>query len=210
MRRKLFLVTAFAAVALTAGAGIVFAAGAVSLYDRGGPSVKAVGGGTGSGCGTAFETREDPFFPGDITATGGDFDALTPASSVTGLKRCGGAAIATFSSETVADIVVPEGGPGTQDVDNDDIAIVVRATCLHPLGGNPNPCHAGDLVYGAPGAEDDPVLFDLAPDIYEVHSMQWAFSNLKPGTWRIDVLAGGVSAAPNVHLEWRTLFFETL
>jgi hypothetical protein len=213
MRRKLFLATALVAVAATAGAGIVFAAGAAwPGGGRGGPSVKAVGGGSGSGCGTAFETREDPFLP-DSFSEAPTPDDLTPASSVSMLKKCAGGAVATFSSETVAEQPEPPSlpaGPGTQDVDNDDIQVMVRATCTHHIVNMPSSCHVGQTVWAAPGGFGDPVYFDLAPDIYETQSMQWAFSHLAAGGWRFDVLPVTNADDPNSALEFRTLFVETL
>ena len=213
MRRKLFFATAFIAVATIAGAGIVFAAGAASWPTRGGAGGASVqsGGGSGSGCGTAWQTIDFPdavFFP-DTVPQDFDFDELTPASSVTFVKTCQGGAVATFSSETAAEQPAPPSPPGAQDIDNSDIAVVVRATCLQPFPGA-GPCQTGDVVYGSPGGEDDPVFFDLAPDIHEAHSMQWALSSLKPGTWRVEVIPGTLDAEPNSWLEFRTLFVETL
>jgi hypothetical protein len=211
MKRKLFLATALIAVAATAGAGIVFAAGAAwPGGGRGGATAKAVGGGTGSGCGTAFETREDPFYADSFAETPGGPDDLTPASSVSMLKRCAGGAIATFSSETAAEQIIIESQPGTQDIDNNDIQVMVRATCTHHFANNPHSCTVGQTVWAAPGGFGGPVYFDLAPDIYEVHSMQWAFTHLAQGGWRFDVLPVTEADDPNSWLEFRTLLVETL
>jgi hypothetical protein len=210
MKRKLFLATAFAAVAATAGAGIVFAAGAADWpSSRGGATAKAIGGGTGSGCGRIWETREDPFPPNFI----GDPEVnQTPASSVTFVKKCNGSTMVTFSSETAAPQIIIESQPGTQDVDNDDIAIYVRATCVAGLPHVPGHCTTGEVQYALPGGggPGDVTFFDLAPDIHEVHSMQWAFGNLGAGHWRIDVVPVGLVDDPNSWLEFRTLFVESL
>jgi hypothetical protein len=212
MRKKFLLSTALVVVAAAAGAGIVFAAGAVS--DRGGPSAKAVGGGTGGGCGTAFVTETSQFEPDSLAEVGGDNDDLTPAASVTGVKQCASAVIATFSSETWAEEAVPEGGPSVQDdPSNDDIQIMVRATCTQHLFGKPSSCHVGQTAWAEPGGEDDPIFWDLAPgggDAYEVHSFQWAFPHLAAGGWRFDVLPRSNADDSNARLEYRTLFVETL
>ena len=57
--------------------------------------------------------------------------------------------------------------------------MIVRATCIHSLPKIASPCHIGDKVYASPGGSDDPVFFDLAPDIYEVHSMTFAFGRAR-------------------------------
>jgi hypothetical protein len=212
LKRRLLIVAALVTAGIAVTAGIVFAAGGGAWPTRGGPSVKSTTTGTGgAGCGKAYQTVEgEPFYPDNIVDLNGDWDALTPAASVTLVKKCHGNAILTFSSETAADQPEPPGGPTPQDVDNTDVVIIVRATCTHSLAGIPNPCHVGDRVYGSPGGNGDPVLFDLAPDLYEVHSMQWAFSALKPGTWTFDVLPANNTDTPNGYLDYRTLFVETL
>jgi hypothetical protein len=212
MRKKFLFATALVAVAATAGAGIVFAAGSAfsAFSDRGGPTIKATGGGTGAGCGTAFQTNNNLFTPDGILEAGADTDNLTPAASVTFVKRCHGGAMATFSSETAGFAEEPAGGPGAQDADNDDISIAVRALCIHELFGVPTTCHTGEIFYATPGGHNDAVFFDWTPDIVEVHSMQWAWTSLAPGMWRIDVLPYSNSDDANSFLFYRTLLFETL
>jgi hypothetical protein len=209
MRKKLFLATAAVAVAATAGAGIVFAAGAVG--SRGGPSVTAVGGGTGSGCGTIFQTRTDKFAPTFYQEDEADQE---PASSLSFVKKCNGGLMATFSSEVAADFEEPTGGPSTEDVNNDDIWLYVRATCVGGLPGVVGHCATGSVQYANPGGSptfpSGTVFFDDAPDIYETHSMQFAFNNLGAGHWRVDVVPIGPAIDSNSFLEYRTLFLETL
>lgn len=207
MRKKLFLSTVLVALGATAAAGIVFAGSTASWPGRGASAQDATtGGGSGTGCGTAYQTEDDRFFADTFA---GDSDVLTAASSVTFAKKCQGGAIATFSSETAAAEEVPA-GPVAQDFPADDIVMFMRATCTHPYPGVANPCHTGDVVYAAPGGYNDPVYFDLAPGIAEVQSMQFAFQSLKPGYWRIDAVPATLSADPSSWLEYRTLYFETL
>lgn len=191
--RKLLAVTGLIAFGAAVSTGVVFGAGAVLLGHQ------WWGGGSGSGCGTAFHTTQTDFDVDDD----GDFDSLTPASYVDFTKKCHGAAVATWSSEVVQGI--------SEDIaaqSHDDLEVVLRATCTHPLPLIPSSCQFGEVAYGEPGGEDDPVQLDEDIDSDKVAvSFQWVFPSLKPGSWRIDVLAG---EGEDLVLGYRTLFVETL
>lgn len=204
MTKKLFAVTAVVAAAAIAGAGVVFAAGAVT--GRGGPEAQdhASGGGSGKGCGTAWATRTNET---DLpTAPSGDYDAVTPQVAAEFVKKCHGGAVATFSTE----INVEEEQEVSAQSHNDAF-VTIRARCTHPYPGASTPCHVGDLVYPEPNTsgDDDPVFYDL--DVDEdpsVRSFQWAWSDLKPGTWVVEVQAADQGG--DVEFEYRTLFVQTL
>ncbi|HEU0305252.1 MAG TPA: hypothetical protein VFR32_11800 [Gaiellaceae bacterium] len=193
--RRFLLATGLIALGAVVSTSIVFAAGAVVPFGH-----QWFGGGSGSGCGTAFHTMQSDF---DVQEENGDFDTLTPASYVDFTKKCHGAAVATWSSEVWQEFTE------VTTASHDDLEVVLRATCTHPLPFVSNPCHTGDRVYGEPGAEDDPVVIRESVDSgnAQVYSMQWAFIDLKPGSWRIEVLAG---EGEDLVLGYRTLHFETL
>ena len=186
---KKTLVAVVAAIALVAtGAALATAVGGGGAdHPRGSDSAKAsariTGQATNGGCRMGYDTQSSTLIPPDDSTVDN-----AAAGSVTIRKPCTGAVIGRFSSE----VSVPNAG--------DFIHIDMRATCTGG-GGFASPCTVGEQIFGSPGHS----FFNNGADAFHVGSIQMAWTGLRRGIWRFDVLPGGNNSA---NLQFRSFVVE--
>ena len=183
-RKTLYALAAVIAI-LFGGGAVAGAVGSTAAQSRpsGGTSTKVVGSTAGSVCGMAYDTETGTLTPADDSPQDN-----AAAGSVSLVKKCRGAVIATFTGE----INTPNTGSF--------LHMDARATCTG-TGGFDNPCTVGQVVQGDPGH----TFLVNGQDVQQTHSMRWIFTSLKKGNWTFEALPGGDGTG---FVEFRTFTAE--